>query len=585
MPRRTARSRARSARKQVGRIASEALPPAQKAAQGYAAAQGPNPAVTAADDIVGNAAKLVHNAPAGERAHVANVVERLGAALNEGKLVANDPLRQVIGTAANSAPGSNAYKGAMAHLTRAAEVLERVPLAPNSALAFDPPPPQNAAQVAANQQANATGTPLPGTEADARLPMLDTELVDADLYYRQDNRGVMQRAFDGLSLQQRQANQPLTIESSKSSVNALAQELTEATARPGTTTQVGRQQAWQQLGSDDAPRQVKANAANPDGLHQVLEPKALSELSKMAGDPHARNITIGDRSYSIAELQQIQAARQPEVDARVAKAIQAKVDSGQTVTQAMRDGITMGNMKAVHGNTPPSALPDGTPVGQANPKLGPLAQPPEMPSAKQGGLIGAAGALGISTATALADGKVSADEAKSIAGHTAAGGALGAISAKAERVVTPAIERAIVARSGGGAAAAGASNAVGLSMASRLAGSTVVGAAVSAGVSVWQNREGLAKGDSKAIGNVTADTAVGAGSVAAGVAAGAAIGSVVPVAGTAVGAVAGLAVGVAITYGAEISGARDWAADKIADGVDAVKNVASDAWNGLKGLF
>ena len=124
-------------------------------------------------------------------------------------------------------------------------------------------------------------------------------------------------------------------------------------------------------------------------------------------------------------------------------------------------------------------------------------------------------------------------------------------------------------------------------MASRLAGSTVVGAAVSAGVSVWQNREGLAKGESKAIGNVTADTAIGAPRCggAAGVAAGAAIGSVVPVAGTAVGAVAGLAVGVAITYGAEISGARDWAADKIADGVDGVKNLASDAWSGLKGLF
>jgi hypothetical protein len=464
-------------------------------------------------------------------------------------------------------------------------VLDRVRLAPDSALAFDPAPPQNAAQAAANGRANAAGTPAPGTEADARLPMLDADRVDADLYYRQDNRGVLQRGLDLFSLQPRRAEQPLTIESVKSTSNELAKKLAEATRTPGPTTQIGRQQDWQQQGSANEPRQVKAYAASGDGFHQVLDGKALAELSKMAGDPNARTVTIGERSYSINELQTIQAARQPEVDARNTQALQDKAAKGQTVTQAQRDGINMGNMKAVHGDMPPATLPDGRPVGQANPKLGPLPQPPDLPTPKQGGAIGAAGALGISSVTALADGKLTGDEAKAIAGHTAVGGALGAASAKAEQVVTPAIERAIAARSGGGAAAAGASNAVGLSMASRLAGGTAVGAAVSAGVSAYQHRDGLAKGDSKAIGKVTADTAVGAASVAAGMAAGAAIGSVVPVAGTAVGAVVGLGVGVAVTYGAEISGARDWVAGKVADGVDGVKNLASSAWSGVKGLF
>jgi peptidoglycan hydrolase-like protein with peptidoglycan-binding domain len=104
-------------------------------------------------------------------------------------------------------------------------------------------------------------------------------------------------------------------------------------------------------------------------------------------------------------------------------------------------------------------------------------------------------------------------------------------------------------------------------------GGTAAGAVVAGAVSAWDNREGLAHGDSNAIGNVTADATVGATSVLAATAAGAAIGSVVPVAGTAVGAVAGFVVGAGITYGAQISGVRDDIAKGVAAGVDELKHL------------
>jgi hypothetical protein len=109
-------------------------------------------------------------------------------------------------------------------------------------------------------------------------------------------------------------------------------------------------------------------------------------------------------------------------------------------------------------------------------------------------------------------------------------------------------------------------------LATRVAGSTAVGVVVSAGVSAWDNRAGLAHGDSKAIGNVAADTAVGAASVATSVAVGAAVGSVVPVAGTAVGAAVGLVVGVGVADGAQISGARDAVAHAASSAVDTIKS-------------
>ena len=116
------------------------------------------------------------------------------------RLIPNDKLHEVLYEAANAPPGNNAHKGALAHLTRAAEVLDRVQLARGAALAFDPTQPQNPAQAAQNQAFNANAkAPQPAsTETAARLPQLDKPLVDADLYYRQDNRGALARLLGPL---------------------------------------------------------------------------------------------------------------------------------------------------------------------------------------------------------------------------------------------------------------------------------------------------------------------------------------------------------------------------------------------------
>ena len=574
---------------QSGRAASLQPTPAQLAVEGYRSAQGPNAgnAAPGADNIVRSAADLIANAPAAQRGDAAIVVERLGVALKEGKLVPSDALRQMLHTAANAPPGSNAQAGAMAQLARAAEVLDSVRLAPGTALAFDPAPPQTDAAATTNRQANASRAPAAGgPEAAARLPQLDVKLVDADLYYRQDNRSLLRRSVDALKGSQTAAQQALTIDSTKTTPNALVAELRHAADNPGPDTQIGRQQAWQQLGDPDAPRQLKASTANGEGFHGLMQPGMLEQLGQASSDPNARNLKVGERSYSLNELKDIRAAGRPQVNERVTAAIEAIEARGGKVSNQALAGITANNVKAVFGDTPPAKLPNGNPVGEAHAKLGPLPARAELPGARQGGAMGAAGAFGVSTVAALADGRLTADEAKTIGSHTATGAAVGALSAKAEQVVTPAIDRAIAARTG----SAVAGNALGTSLVSRVAGSTVVGAVISAGMSGYENRERLAKGDSKSIGNVTADTAVGAAAVAGGAIASAAVtgalaGSVVPGVGTAVGLVVGVGIGAAITYGAQLSGARDWAANQVAESVDGLKQAASSAWSGLKGVF
>ena len=108
--------------------------------------------------------------------------------------------------------------------------------------------------------------------------------------------------------------------------------------------------------------------------------------------------------------------------------------------------------------------------------------------------------------------------------------------------------------------------------ASRVGGVGVVGAVVGAGFSVYENREGLANGDSEAIGDVAGDTVVAASSALAGAATGAAIGSVVPVVGTAAGAVVGLAVGFGADYVMRKGGVDEVVGDVVSSGVDMVKD-------------
>jgi hypothetical protein len=211
--------------------------------------------------------------------------------------------------------------------------------------------------------------------------------------------------------------------------------------------------------------------------------------------------------------------------------------------------------------------------------------------AKEGSLGGAAAGAAVSLIQLAATGKLDPHNLEQVAKGTAEGVVIGAIAGKGEQFVTSALDRTIgvtvqnsATKLAGTAAGAGGADTAGVvarTLASRVAGSTVVGAVITTGISAWENRAGLMHGDSKAIGNVVADTAVGAGSVAAATAAGAAIGSVVPVAGTAVGAVAGLAVGLGIAYGAQISGVRDAIAGGATHAVDGIKSAAKSVASGV----
>ncbi len=551
--------------------------------RGLNSAAGPNadkksPGYVARDDVAGNAAKIVQDAPAQDKARMQAVVDKLGGAIDQDKLIPSDKFREVLDTAANGT--NNERKGALAHLTRAAETLNSTRLAPGTAVAFDPPPPQNAAQEAHNRSVNAgTATaPAGSVEKAAGLPMVDKKLLDADLYYRQDNRSLATRITDAVAGRRTSAEQPLTVDTVKSTADAFGKEVNGTKKSPGPSQQLQTQQAWQQSQTAADPRQLKVSVADANGFSQWMRPNALETLAKSTPNQDARNFSIDGRNYSLNELLAIRKAGEPAVNAGVANAMQAK---GGSPTAAAPAGMVANNQDKVYGNNPSQALPEGTTVGAAKTPLRPV----DLPTAKQGGALGALGGFGVSSALALRDGKVTTEEAKQVAEHTVGGAALGALSAKGEQLVTPAIDRSLAARAG-----TSASPALGTSLTSKVLGSTAVGAVVSGGMSIYQNRDGLAKGESKAIGNVGADTLVGAASVAGGSIVGAAVtgalaGSAVPGLGTAAGFVVGLGVGVAITYGAQISGVRDSIANGASAAVDGVKDMASGAWNGIKGVF
>ncbi|MFL6700042.1 MAG: DUF4329 domain-containing protein [Vitreoscilla sp.] len=217
---------------------------------------------------------------------------------------------------------------------------------------------------------------------------------------------------------------------------------------------------------------------------------------------------------------------------------------------------------------------------------------PTAGAAGRGGLVGAGAGAVIGTAQALAGGHLGRQQAGQIAGDTVRGGAAGAAYAVTERAAANAgnriagntVQRAASSIANRlGSADAGAVGATARTLATRLGGAGVAGAVISAGFSAYQNREGLMRGDSKAIGNVAGDATVGAGAALAGAAAGAAIGSIVPVAGTAVGAVVGLGVGFAADYVMRAGGVDKVVGNAVSAGVDAAKGAAHTlaGWVGL----
>jgi hypothetical protein len=541
-----------AAQAHIAQTANQPLDPEQRAVDGFRTAastrapEGAGPEAQVRADAGANARTALDRADLSptQSKQVRQVIEHLGNAVMDGKIdpQINNTFRSHLYDLATAAPGSSKFNGALAQMTRAAEVLDRVELAHGTQLGYD------------------VGAAQP-TGRNA-LPLLDVPQIDADLYFK---------TADGT----------VHIESVKAGSNTLAETAGKAVGKPPLDSQLGRQGVWQAAGTPQALRSLGLFVLDKNSDFTALTiGKNLDQLQSAIGDADARQVVIGDRAYSVNEL------RAMGGDA-VAEA-QPNMAAFRTQWEASNPGKKFSPMEYYKTN---SSTPDkvmarvGKQYGEPLPPLSELPRPAGLGRiAANDGAVGAAVSAGITIVSLSRNGQLDLKHAGVVAGEAARGGAIGTASALLERGVAPVVNRlagsaaqgadtAVAARVGTSAVADSAAEGIAArTLATRVAGSTAVGVVVSAGVSAWDNRAGLAHGDSKAIGNVAADTAVGAASVATSVAVGAAVGSVVPVAGTAVGAAVGLVVGVGVAYGAQISGARDAVAHAASSAVDTIKS-------------
>ena len=417
-------------------------------------------------------------------------------------------------------------------------------LAPGTRLGYD---------VGARQPTGRTG-----------LPLLDVPNIDADLYFK---------TADGT----------VHIESVKAGSSTLAQTAAKAVDKPPLDSQLGRQGVWRAEGTPQAPRSLGLFVLDKNSDFTALTiGDNLDQLQSAIGDADARRVVIGDRAYSTNELRAM--GRDAVAEAK------PNMRAFRTQWEAENPGAKFRPIEYYKANssTPEQVMARvGKQYGEPLPPLSELPRPTAPGLGRttaSGGAAGAAVSAGITIVSLARNGQLDMKHAGVVAAEAARGGAIGTASALVERGIAPVVDRlagpaargvdtAAAARVGTSAVADSAAEGIAArTLATRVAGSTAVGVVVSAGVSAWDNRAGLAHGDSKAIGNVAADTAVGAASVATSVAVGAAVGSVVPVAGTAVGAAVGLVVGVGVAYGAQISGARDAVAHAASSAVDTIKS-------------
>lgn len=545
--------------------------PAHRAAAGWALAGKSESAtfqvaVQPSADAGANAKAALSRSdlPAPLQQQVGTVVEHLGQALLDGRIDphVNDAFREHLYSLATDAPDSASFRGALAQMNRAAEVLDRVELAQGTRLAYD----ANASQPEVTRSG---------------LPILDIENIDADLYFK---------TRDGtLHIESVKAS-PLTLE------NAVEGSLQRMAQDP--PTQLDRQAQWQEGSTAQQPRQLGLYALDDGpGFYHLLKGERLDRLSTLVGgDTAARRFVVGQQSYSIDEFRLVAsratAAAPEHVEAQLRQHLQAgKPEASFRLATAYREAYTelAGSAQEAFGRF-------GAGLGEPLPPLKPL---PRLapPSIGQGSAFGGLAGGAMTLVHLGRDGEITTSDLKQVAQHSVEGAGLGALAAAGERIAAPWVDRAVgpaVQRLATTAAApvarvaqtalpraaplatvegAAVFGAGARTLAARVGGATVVGAAIGTALSAYDNRAGLARGDSLAIGNVAADTAVAAGSITAATLAGAAAGSVVPVAGTAVGAVVGLAVGVGIAYGAQISGARDWLASRTAGLIDGVKSL------------
>lgn len=562
-------------------VARRDIDPTHRAESGWALAEKPEPggfqaALHPSADAGANArtAMARQDLPTPLREQVRHVVEHLGHALLDGRIDphVNDAFRDHLHSLATEPADSPAFRGALAQMNRAAEVLARVELAQGTRLAYD----ANAHQPEVTRSG---------------LPILDVDNIDADLYFK---------TRDGtLHIESVKAS-PLTFENAiDTSLQRLAQE---------PPTQLDRQAQWQAESTLQQPRRLGLYLLDPGpGFYHLLKTERLDSMASLVGgDTGSRRFVVGQQAYSLDELREVArgatAAAPEHVAAQLRDHIQAgKPEKSFSVATAYRTAYS-----ELAGDAQTAFRRFGAGLGEAQAPLKPM---PTLapPSASQGALWGGLAAGAMTLVHLGREGELTTSELGQAGLAGAEGAGIGALAAVGERFVTPWVDQVVgrgvqqwattaapqiartaqtalptvptVARQTAGLATAEGAALFGAgtrTLVARVGGASVVGAAIATGLSAYENRAGLARGDAQAIGNVAADTAVAAGSIGAATLSGAAIGSLVPVpvVGTVVGAAVGLAVGVGVAYGAQISGARDWLAGQ-----------AAGAVNGLKSLF
>lgn len=447
----------------AARIAAHPQRAQERAMQGFGKAATTLPAGAGAEalaraDAPGSARAALDRQDIADprvRQELRTTLLNLGNAIEDQRFNPNtsDKFRNQLRVLATKTPDSPAFTGALAHLRAASQVLDQEKLAPGTQLAFDPE----------------HGTRLTSTG----LPSIDTPGLDADLYYK---------TADG----------KLHVVSSKSSVNALATEAGKTVeAGDSGQTQLTRQKDWREAGTPDEPRRVSLRAMDDShSFKHLMADRSLNAIKQTVGHPGERSIMLGDRAFSPAELDRIDQAAKQALPGYIEDARQAHLASGKPETSFKAPYRQFVNEKMP---TPDAAMKSfGVKVGKPVPPVRPAAGF-ELPTARQGGLIGGATTLGMSTAAAVADGRITGDEAAQIGRSTAVGAGAGAVTAAGERVVTPMIDRAVgrtiqtsaervaANRLGQSAVTASTTGAVTRTVATRALGSTGVGAVVATG--------------------------------------------------------------------------------------------------------
>jgi hypothetical protein len=400
---------AAAAAQDAARVAAQRITePDHRAAAGFgiAARELPaaaGPAAQAVADAPTNVATALArtDVPPAQAAQARATLQHLGNALVDGRIDPhiNDVFRQHLYDLATAAPDSAAYRGALAQLTRAAQVLDQVELASGTRLAYDP----------------RAGQP---EVARAGLPVLNVANIDADLYFR---------TADGT----------VHIEGAKATPQALANEV-QRSGNGG--NQLDRQMQWEHAATPAEPRAMAFfTQENGPGFVNLLGDDRRAQLqTAVGGDLDARRFVIGDRAYSINDLDTIAANADAAALAHVANLRQqqgADFNEGQAFRNFYRE--TLATTESAVRNFGRNV---GQPVAELQPRTLAAA---DLPGARQGGLWGAAGGAAISLVQVGLDGRITGAEALQVGQATALGAGVGAATAVGERLVSPAIDRAV----------------------------------------------------------------------------------------------------------------------------------------------